>query len=102
MVETRRPLDVETFVTLGLGDNTFLVGSGDEAVLIDPQRDAWRFMAVARERGWRIRSVLETHVHNDYVSGALEVRSVTGADVVVHAGAGPYGFPHRPIEPGDE
>ena len=36
MVGTRQPFDIETFVTLGLGDNTFLVGSGDEAALIDP------------------------------------------------------------------
>jgi glyoxylase-like metal-dependent hydrolase (beta-lactamase superfamily II)/rhodanese-related sulfurtransferase len=95
-------MDVETFVTLGLGDNSFLVASGDEAVLVDPQRDAWRFLAAAEQRGWRIRHVLETHVHNDYVSGALEVRSAVGAEIVVHAGAGPYGFPHRPIEPGDD
>ena len=93
-------MDVETFVTLGLGDNSFVVASGDEAVLIDPQRDAWRFLAAADQRGWRIRHVLETHVHNDYVSGALEARAATGAEIVVHAGAGPYGFPHRPIEPG--
>lgn len=95
-------MDLETFVTLGLGDNSFLVASGDEAVLIDPQRDAWRFVATAEQRGLRIRHVLETHVHNDYVSGALEARSVTGAEIVVHAGAGPYGFPHRAVEPGDE
>ncbi|HSL33850.1 MAG TPA: MBL fold metallo-hydrolase [Candidatus Limnocylindrales bacterium] len=95
-------MDVETFVTLGLGDNSFLVASGDEAVLIDPQRDAWRFLEAAERRGWHIRHVLETHVHNDYVSGALEARSVTGAEIVVHADAGPYGFPHRAIEPGDD
>jgi hydroxyacylglutathione hydrolase len=95
-------MDIETFVTLGLGDNTFLVASGGEAVLIDPQRDSWRFVSAGEQRGWRIRHILETHVHNDYVSGALEARSVTGADIVVHAGAGPYGFPHRSIEPGDE
>lgn len=93
-------MDVETFVTLGLGDNSFIVASGGEAVLIDPQRDAWRFLAAAERRGWRIRHVLETHVHNDYVSGALEARAVTGAEIVVHGGAGPYGFPHRAIEPG--
>lgn len=93
-------MDVETFVTLGLGDNSFLVASGDEAVLIDPQRDAWRFVETAERRGWHIRHVLETHVHNDYVSGALEARAVSGAEIVVHAGAGPYGFPHRAVEPG--
>lgn len=95
-------MEIQTFVTLGLGDNSFLVGSGDEAVLVDPQRDAWRFTAQAERRGWRIRHVLETHVHNDYVSGALEVRAETGAEIVVAAGSGPFGFDHRLIEPGDE
>jgi len=95
-------MEIQTFVTLGLGDNSFLVGSGDEAVLVDPQRDAWRFTEQAERRGWRIRHVLETHVHNDYVSGALEVRAETGADIVVAQGSGPFGFDHRLIEPGDE
>lgn len=95
-------MDVETFVTLGLGDNSYLVGSGDEAVVVDPQRDAWRFTAEAERRGWRIRHVLETHVHNDYVSGALEIRATTGASIVVAAGSGPYGFEHREVEPGEE
>jgi glyoxylase-like metal-dependent hydrolase (beta-lactamase superfamily II)/rhodanese-related sulfurtransferase len=95
-------MDVETFVTLGLGDNSYLVGSGDEAVVVDPQRDAWRFTAEAERRGWRIRHVLETHVHNDYISGALEIRATTGASIVVAAGSGPYGFEHREVEPGEE
>lgn len=95
-------MDIKTFVTLGLGDNSFLVGSGDEAVLVDPQRDAWRFTAEAERRGWRIRHVLETHVHNDYVSGALEVRAATGAEIVVAGRSGPFGFEHRPVEAGDE
>ena len=94
-------MDLEVFVTAGLGDNTFLVVSGDEAALVDPQRDAWRFLAVAEERGVRVRAVLETHVHNDYVSGAHEVRAATGADIVAPARGG-YAFPHTPAEEGVE
>jgi glyoxylase-like metal-dependent hydrolase (beta-lactamase superfamily II) len=44
-----------------------LIVSGDEAAIVDPQRDAWRFLCAAEARGAVIRSVLETHVHNDYV-----------------------------------
>lgn len=94
-------LDLRTFLTDELGDATYLVASGGEAALVDPQRDAWRFIEAARHRGWRIRYVLETHAHNDYLSGALEVRATTGADVVAPA-AGGYTFPHRPVEGGDE
>src|SRR6266508_3040205 len=65
---------VEVFVTAGLGDNSYLVSSEGEAAVVDPQRDAWRFLRAADTKGVRIRAVLETHVHNDYVSGAHEVR----------------------------
>jgi glyoxylase-like metal-dependent hydrolase (beta-lactamase superfamily II)/rhodanese-related sulfurtransferase len=93
-------MDLELFVTPGLGDASYLLASGREAVLVDPQRDAWRFLEVAERRGWRIRRVLETHVHNDYLSGALETRAATGADVVAPARGG-YEFEHLPADDGD-
>jgi glyoxylase-like metal-dependent hydrolase (beta-lactamase superfamily II)/rhodanese-related sulfurtransferase len=94
-------MDLEVFVTPGLGDTSYLLRSGDEAVLVDPQRDAWRFLTAAGTLGVRIRAVLETHVHNDYVSGAHEVRAATGAELVLPAGGG-YEFAHRRAEEGDE
>jgi len=94
-------MDLEVFVTKGLGDASYLLASGDEAALVDPQRDAWRFLAVAAARGWRVTTVLETHVHNDYVSGAHEVRAATGAELVVPARGG-YAFDHRAADEGDE
>jgi glyoxylase-like metal-dependent hydrolase (beta-lactamase superfamily II)/rhodanese-related sulfurtransferase len=96
-----RRMDLELFVTPGLGDASYLLASGREAVLVDPQRDAWRFLAVANERGWRIRYVAETHVHNDYLSGALEARAATGAEILAPARGG-YEFDHRPVDEGDE
>ena len=94
-------LDLEVFVTPGLGDNSYLLASGGEAVVVDPQRDAWRFLAAADVRGWRIRAVLETHVHNDYASGAHEIRAATGARLIVPA-RGRYAFSHDPADEGHE
>jgi glyoxylase-like metal-dependent hydrolase (beta-lactamase superfamily II)/rhodanese-related sulfurtransferase len=94
-------MDVEVFVTPGLGDNSFLVVSGDEAAVVDPQRDAWRFLAAAQRCGVAVRAVLETHVHNDYVSGAHEVRAACGAELVLPA-AGGYEFAHRGAREGEE
>ena len=94
-------MDVEVFVTAGLRDNSYLLVSGDEAAVIDPQWDAWRFVQAARARGAAIRAVLETHVHNDYVSGAHEIRAATGAQIVAPAN-GRYEFPHRRADEGDE
>src|SRR6266542_6639920 len=92
---------VEVFVTAGLGDNSYLVSSEGEAAVVDPQRDAWHFLRAADTKGVRIRAVLETHVHNDYVSGAHELRAATGAELVVPA-KGRYQFPHRPAADGHE
>lgn len=94
-------MDLDVVVTAGLGDNSYLLVSGGEALLVDPQRDAWRLHRAADRRGARIRAVLETHVHNDYVSGAHEIRAATGAEIVAPA-KGRYEFPHRPVDEGDE
>lgn len=93
--------ELEVFTTPSLGDNSYLLAAGSDAVLVDPQRDAWRFLAAVEARGLSVRHVLETHVHNDYVSGALEVRAATGAEVAAPARGG-YEFPHRRMTEGDE
>jgi len=92
-------MDIEVFVTPGLGDATYLLGSDGEAVVVDPQRDAGRFLTAAERHGWRVVAVLETHVHNDYLSGALEIGARTGAPIVAPAGGG-YAFVHRPVDEG--
>lgn len=88
-------------MTPGLGDNSYLLASGDEAAVVDPQRDAGRFLAAAEARRATIRHVLETHVHNDYVSGAMEIRAATGAAIAAPA-KGRYEFPIEPMSEGDE
>ena len=94
-------MEYELFVTPGLGDNSYLLIAAGEAVVVDPQRDAWRFLAAADSRKLRVRYVLETHVHNDYVSGALELRSAAGAEIAAPA-RGKYEFPHRAMTEGEE
>jgi glyoxylase-like metal-dependent hydrolase (beta-lactamase superfamily II)/rhodanese-related sulfurtransferase len=94
-------MELDVLVTPGLGDNTYLLASGGEAALIDPQRDVARFLSLAESRDLKIRHVLETHVHNDYVSGAVEIREATGAEIAAPAGGG-YRFEHRPVAEGDE
>jgi hydroxyacylglutathione hydrolase len=94
-------MELEVLVTPGLGDNSFLVGSVGEVALIDPQRDIGRFVELAEARGLKIRHAVETHVHNDYVSGALELHEATGAEIAAPADGG-YRFGHRPMAEGDE
>ncbi|MFE2327783.1 rhodanese-like domain-containing protein [Streptomyces sp. NPDC059385] len=93
--------EIEVMTTASLGDTGYLLVSGDEAALVDPQRDSWELLESCASRGVRIRYVLETHVHNDYVSGALEVRAATGATVAGPARA-PYAFDHLGLAEDDE
>lgn len=93
--------EIEIITTASLGDTSYLLVSGDEAALVDPQRDSWGLMESCTSRGVGIRYVLETHIHNDYVSGALEVRAATGATVAGPARA-PYAFDHLALAEDDE
>lgn len=75
-----------TVETPGLGDRSYLAHDGEVAVVIDPQRDVERMLAVAGEEGVRITHVFETHLHNDYVTGGLALARETGAEYVVSGG----------------
>uniref|UniRef100_UPI0030C74531 MBL fold metallo-hydrolase n=1 Tax=Saccharopolyspora rectivirgula TaxID=28042 RepID=UPI0030C74531 len=73
-------LAVEVIETSSLGDRSYLATDGEVAVVVDPQRDVDRVLAAAGRLGVRIALVLETHLHNDYVSGGLELSRLTGAE----------------------
>ncbi|MFC8515403.1 rhodanese-like domain-containing protein [Streptomyces sp. NPDC057257] len=78
---------VEVLETQGLGNRSYLAGGDRSAVVVDPPRDVDRVLAAAARRGVRIVAVAETHVHNDYVTGGLELARLTGARYLVPAGA---------------
>jgi hydroxyacylglutathione hydrolase len=93
-------MDVAIIETSGLGDRSYLVSDGDIAVVVDPQRDIDRVLKLARDRAARITHVLETHIHNDYVTGGLELSRTVGADYVVPAGDD-VAYPRHPARDGD-
>lgn len=88
-------MDLRTIVTPGLGDSTYLLGVGGVGLVVDPQRDIDRFEAAVDDMGIEVRWVLETHLHNDYVSGANDLARSLGAELVIPAGAAPV-YRHRP------
>ena len=79
--------DVQTIETSSLGDRSYLVDDGEVAVVIDPQRDIDRVLNLLTDRGVRVTHVLETHVHNDYVTGGPELARTTGAAYVLPSGS---------------
>ena len=91
-------LDVSIIETSGLGDRSYLVSDGEVAVAIDPQRDIDRVLELAGEV--QITHVLETHIHNDYVTGGLALSTAVGAEYVVPAGED-VKFACRAVRDGD-
>src|ERR671939_1511327 len=84
-----------------LAHASYLVGSDGEAAVVDPQRDVEQYVAEAEARGLKIKYVVETHLHADFVSGHRELAARTGAEIVIGARAGAR-FPHRAVKDGDE
>ena len=88
-------MKVTTIPTAGLGDATYLLAHDGGGVVVDPQRDVERFERAIADAGIRLTHVLETHIHNDYLSGGRELTRRTGARLVLPAAAG-VAFDHVP------
>ena len=84
-----------------LAHASYLVGSNGEAAVVDPQRDVNQYIDEAEAKGLKIKYVIETHLHADFVSGHRELAARTGAEIVFGEKAGAT-FPHRAVREGDE
>lgn len=91
------------FYLQALGHASYLVGSETtgEALLFDPQRDVSGYFEAARVEGLRVRHALDSHGHNDYLSGLGEV--ATRADVeLLASAAGDIGYGQRSLSDGEQ
>ena len=84
-----------------LAHASYFIGSEGEAAVVDPQRDVQQYLDEAERQGMRIRYVIETHLHADFVSGHRELAEKTGAEIVFGSAAQAE-FPHRAVREGDE
>jgi hydroxyacylglutathione hydrolase len=94
---------LEQFFVDGLGHASYLVGSDTtkEALVVDPRRDVLAYAEAAHKRGLEIRYVLETHLHNDFISGARQLAGCLGAHHVASSQA-EIATEHRGVDDGDE
>ena len=93
--------DVQTIATSSLGDRSYLAHDGEVAVVVDPQRDIDRVLVLANELGVRITHVAETHIHNDYVTGGLELARALDAAYLVDV-RDEVAFERTAVREGDE
>ncbi|MBZ5655864.1 MAG: MBL fold metallo-hydrolase [Acidobacteriia bacterium] len=91
----------EQFYLTCLAHASYMIGSGGEAAVVDPQRDVDLYLKLAEEQNLKIRHIFETHLHADFVSGHKELAERTGAQIYIGAQAG-AAFPHVPLTDGFE
>ena len=84
-----------------LSHASYYIGSGGEAAVIDPQRDVQQYLDEANANGQKIKYVIETHSHADFVSGHLELAKSTGAQIVYGERAKTL-FPTLKVKDGEE
>jgi glyoxylase-like metal-dependent hydrolase (beta-lactamase superfamily II)/rhodanese-related sulfurtransferase len=85
-----------------LSQASYLIGdeTSGTAVIVDPRRDVAEYLADAEADGFRIRYVIETHFHADFLSGHLDLAATTGAEIVYGSAADAH-FPHRKVADGE-
>ena len=97
---TTTDLRIIPIETPTLGDRSYVVHDGEVALVVDPQRDIDRVLAILDEHAVRLTAVFETHMHNDYVTGGLALARRTGAAYHVNADDD-VTFERTPIRDGD-
>ncbi|WP_319585001.1 MBL fold metallo-hydrolase [uncultured Pseudodesulfovibrio sp.] len=89
--------------TPGLGCFSYVIGcpAVGEMVVVDPKRDVQDYLDISREEGMKIVHVIDTHVHADHVSGAQELKSQTGCDIMVYE-TSPVDYDFTPLVEGQQ
>src|ERR1700716_1806148 len=74
---------VEAIAAAELGNASFVLADADHGVglVVDPLRDIERYLHVADSLGIKLTHALDTHLHNDFVSGRRELQAEVGANI---------------------
>jgi glyoxylase-like metal-dependent hydrolase (beta-lactamase superfamily II)/rhodanese-related sulfurtransferase len=89
-------------VDTGLGNSAYLVDLGDgRALAVDASRDLRALREAAERRGLAVAYAADTHLHADFLSGAVQLAHDHGATVLASA-AGHRAFAHLGLADGDE
>lgn len=83
----------------GKGCLSYVIGAGNNAVVIDPSLDAFRYEQIAQSHEWTITHVLDTHLHADHISGARDLVARTGAQLWLNP-SDPFTFSYEPLSDG--
>src|SRR4026208_746800 len=84
-----------------LAHASYYIGSGNEAAIIDPQRDVQQYLDEAQANGQKIKYIIETHSHADFASGHAELAATT-APPLVYGDRSKTAFPTLKVSDGDK
>ncbi len=87
-------MKVEQIYTGCLAEAAYYIESNGEAVIIDPLRDVEPYIERAKADNAKIKYILETHFHADFVSGHIDLAKKTGAKIVFGPTAQPNYVAH--------
>lgn len=82
-------MKAEQLYTQCLAEAAYYIESNGEAVIIDPLRETQPYIDLAAKDGAKIKYILETHFHADFVSGHIDLAKKTGASIVFGPNAKP-------------
>jgi hydroxyacylglutathione hydrolase len=76
---------IETIPVGGIETNCYLIGDGNDAILIDPGEDASRIIAMIKKRNVKVANIVLTHGHADHIGAVPELKKFTSAPVLIHS-----------------
>ena len=82
-------MKIEQIYTGCLAQGAYYIESDGEAAVIDPLREVTPYLQRAEKDGAKIKYVLETHFHADFVSGHIDLAKEAGATIVYGPTASP-------------
>ena len=93
---------ITTIRSEGLAALSYFVSSENEAMVIDPRRDAAVYPNLAKESGVKITHIFETHRNEDYVTGSLELQSYIPDAEIGHSKETNFGYGDLNLSDGEE
>lgn len=94
-------MKIEQIYTGCLAEAAYYIESNGEAAIIDPLRETRPYIERAERNGAKIKYILETHFHADFVSGHIDLSKKTGATIVFGPTAVP-GYEAHVAQDGEE
>ena len=91
---------IEQFYVKKIAHSSYMIAGSDKCAIVDPKRDVDVYIKKAKEMGFEITHILETHLHADFISGHMDLAQKTGAKIYAPKSAG-CKFDHKALEEGD-